>query len=221
MKYRNRIHFVKCVVFSVLKYDQYTIHRNSEVFENIYCMSTGFKMEVWDKLTVKSIRFFKLIKSIQAYGTRLVLTCFKLRPFSGNNSNSNIIRHLLKLFFNASTIDELGEWCLKKVQPQGKQSQMHRVSMTTMWAATTRHSHAENQWKLEYFPYSYHTQERWWGWGKISENFQVAKNKCRMTWHLKPSCKQMSEPLHATPDHPTYNPWGTTAGQHCFVFNLA
>ena len=37
-----------------------------------------------------------------------------------------------------TTIDERGEWCLKKVEPEDKQSWTHRVSMTTVWAATTQ-----------------------------------------------------------------------------------
>ena len=35
------------------------------------------------------------------------------------------------ILLNPSTIDEHGEWCLKKVEPQDKQSRLRRVSMTT------------------------------------------------------------------------------------------
>ena len=34
------------------------------------------------------------------------------------------------ILLNPSTIDEHGKWCLKKVEPQDKQSRLHRVSMT-------------------------------------------------------------------------------------------
>ena len=46
----------------------------------------------------------------------------------------NEVKHCL----NSSTIDKLGEWCLeRRVRPRIKPNQMHRVSMTTLWAAVT------------------------------------------------------------------------------------
>ena len=98
---------------------------------------------------------------------------------------------------NPSTIDELGKWGLKKVEPRNKQSWTCRVwTMITLWAATTRHHHTKNWWKLKYLPHTCHAIKDGLGGGKISENCPVARNKCRIrkTRHLKQSCKKMSAP---------------------------
>ena len=67
-----------------------------------------------------------------------------------------------------------------------------------LWAGTTRHHHTEYQRKLKYLPHTYHA--------KRDEQ-------------EKPGCKYVS-PCMQAPATPHTDPWGETAGQHCFMFNL-
>ena len=55
------------------------------------------------------------------------------------------------------------------------------IAMTTLWAATARHCHNENQWRVKYVPHTYHAKRDGQGRGKISENVPAARNKRVMT----------------------------------------
>lgn len=98
---------------------------------------------------------------------------------------------------NTSTIDELGEWCLR-VESWDKLNRVHRVTMTTLWTATIRLCHTEPQWKPRYLPDSYQTIRDVWAGDKINTNCPHIGNKHRMIWYLKSSCKHV-KPQPATP----------------------
>ena len=60
--------------------------------------------------------------------------CWKVHAVSQVLFHLTLVLPLNQTFIillNPSTIDEHGEWCLKKVEPQDKQSRLCRVSMTT------------------------------------------------------------------------------------------
>ena len=63
-----------------------------------------------------------------------------------------------KLVKNIKPINNRWAWGMvpeRKVEPQIKPSPMRRVSMTTLWVATTRYCHTGKQWKLRYLPHTY------------------------------------------------------------------
>ena len=98
------------------------------------------------------------------------------------------------ILLNPSTIDEHGEWCLKKVEPQDTQSRLRRVSMTTC----EREPPGTVTLTLKYLPHTYHAKR---------------------DGQEKPGCKYPS-PCMQAPATPHTDPWGKFTGQHCFMFNL-
>ena len=128
-----------------------------------------------------------------------------------------------KSALKSSTIDKLGKWCLeRRVRPRIKPSRMHRVSMTTLWAAATHP--ALSHWQVSGNTNTYHilTKARGRGRPGIKSQRELSKsnNKTQMTWHPKPSCKPCGAPAQ-NPRPPHTRTLGDTAGQHCLAFNLA
>ena len=132
----------------------------------------------------------------------------------------------VQIFLNSSTINRLGEWCLKRrVRPQIKLSWMRRVSMTTLWAAATHL--APSHWQVSGHTNTYHilTKARGRGRPGIKSQCELSDriNKMQMTLHPKPSCKLCGVPAQNTwlPYTRTLGDIFCTAGQHFLAFNLA
>ena len=130
------------------------------------------------------------------------------------------ICHLLSL--NSSTIDKLREWCLERmVEPRAIWAECVGVSLTTLWAATTRHCHTQQT--VETIVLTMYLPWEKGGVGREkSSKTTVQQRKTRgMTWHPTLSGKLHSAPAwnHRPPHTPTL--WYTAGQQYCFAFNLA
>ena len=141
-----------------------------------------------------------------------------------NTLFSKVHHYIIIMPLNSSTIDKLGEWCLeRRVRPWIKPSRMHRVSMTTLWAAAT-HLAPSHRHTVSGNTNTYHilTKARGRGRPGIKSQREVSEsnNKMQMTWHWKPSCKLCGAPAQ-NPRPPHTGKLGDTAGQHCLAFNLA
>ena len=66
---------------------------------------------------------------------------------TGTSHGIFLFSRSLTLKLNSSTIDEHGKGACKVGGATCKTSRARRVTMTTLWAATTRHRHTEIQWK--------------------------------------------------------------------------
>ena len=57
-------------------------------------------------------------------------------------------------------------------------------------------------------------------WIYVKTKILTTYLSCQEGWQEKPGCKYVS-PCMQAPATPHTDPWGKTAGQHCFMFNLS
>ena len=120
---------------------------------------------------------------------------------------------------NSSTIDELGEG--KDGRAASNPSWMRRVSMTTLWVATTRNRHTEQTDKTKILTMYLPWEEGGVGREKSSRITVWQRKTWGVSWQPTLSCKLQGAPaLNPRPPHtPTLQ--DTAGQQYCLAFNLA
>ena len=126
----------------------------------------------------------------------------------------------LYITLNSSTIDELGEGAWKRWWGLEHRSRARRVTMTTLWAATTRHRHTDKrQWNHDTYHILTGKRGREGRGVKSPSTVEKAKVHVQMSWPQNPSCKTTRPPADPPPLRMTET--RETPDQHCFAFNLA
>ena len=109
--------------------------------------------------------------------------------------------------------------CLERRWSHKHKNRAHRVTMTTPWAATTRHPHwKKKQLNSETYLIPERGRE---GWKReIAKHNQRARTHMKLTWPHQPSRKTARPPAES-PLSLCMSATLETADHHCFVSNLA
>ena len=110
--------------------------------------------------------------------------------------------------------------CLERWWGLEHRSRARRVTMTTLWAATTRHRHTDKrQWNHDTYHILTGKRGREGRGVKSPSTVEKAKVHVQMSWPQNPSCKTTRPPADPPPLRMTET--RETPDQHCFAFNLA
>ena len=110
--------------------------------------------------------------------------------------------------------------CLERWCGLEHRSRARRVTMTTLWAATTRHRHTDKrQWNHDTYHILTGKRGREGRGVKSPSTVEKAKVHVQMSWPQNPSCKTTRPSADPPPLHMTET--RKTPDQHCFAFNLA
>ena len=146
----------------------------------------------------------RLIAEIKVYGKRKLIQKCKL-----------MLRQI-------KLINNRWAWgrCLERWWGLEHRSRARRVTMTTLWAATTRHRHTDKrQWNHDTYHILTGKRGREGRGVKSPSTVEKAKVHVQMSWPQNPSCKTTRPPADPPPLRMTET--RETPDQHCFAFNLA
>ena len=172
-----------------------------------FCLRTAQK---WTRRPLmEEHRWWELLRAQE----RLWWNCLFPKGTFGNTTSVQrivVFYWTCNLHVNFSTIVELGEWCLIDGGAKSKMNRACRISVTTLWAASTRHRHSEKTMETKNAHRMLTLKKRRSGGPgeNLTRSLQQRKTS-GMTWHPKQSCKNNECYALAQSPRPSRTPpWG-------------
>ena len=173
-----------------------------------FCLRTAQK---WTRRpSMEEHRWWELLRAQE----RLWWNCLFPKGGFGITTSENSCVLTCNLHVNFSTIVELGEWCLIDGGAKSKMNRACRISVTTLWAASTRHRHSEKTMETKNAHRMLTLKKRGSGGPgeKLNEISPAAKNKRNEVEWLDIQSRAVKimniMPLHNPPGHPAHHPEG-------------